>query len=284
VSAAEPQAPGRAAGTLEGRFAVTGGGSGIGAGVAVALRRAGAEVVVLDRSGRRAADTAAAVGGTWRELDVTDPPAVTRAFDECGPLSGAVNCAGIGFSAPMVAQSLEDWRRVTAVNLDGTFLCMQAAARNMLRHGEGGSIVNIASINASFVHRGLSAYAASKAAVVALTRVAAAELAPAGIRVNGVAPGMVATGMTRRLLDDPEQVATWTASIPMRRVAEPADIADLVVFLCGDESRWLVGQTLLADGGASLSVEPPMSADSDYSPDALLAAAEAQAGSTGHAR
>jgi NAD(P)-dependent dehydrogenase (short-subunit alcohol dehydrogenase family) len=233
--------------------------------------------VVLDRSARRAAEVAATVEGSWRALDVADRQQVTRAFDECGPLSGAVNCAGIGYSAPLLGQTIDEWRRVTAVNLDGTFLCLQAAARNMLRHGRGGSIVNVSSINASFVHRGLSAYAASKAGVVALTRVAAAELAPVGIRVNGVAPGLVATGMTRRLLDDPEQMATWTESIPMGRVAEPADIADLVVFLCRDESRWIVGQTLLADGGASLQVEPSMSADGNYSPDALVALARTEA-------
>jgi NAD(P)-dependent dehydrogenase (short-subunit alcohol dehydrogenase family) len=112
-------------------------------------------------------------------------------YGELGPVAGAVNCAGFSMLKPLVESTLDDWHRMTSVHLDGTFLCLRAAASSMVQHGLSGSIVNIASVNAQFAHRGLGAYSAAKAGVVMLTRVAALELAAAGIRVNAVAPGMV---------------------------------------------------------------------------------------------
>jgi NAD(P)-dependent dehydrogenase (short-subunit alcohol dehydrogenase family) len=257
---------------LDGLFAVTGGGSGIGAGVVRALHAAGGEVAVLDLDGANAKAVAEEVGGAVHQVDVTDADAVDEVFDSLGPLRGLVSCAGIaGEIVPLVACSNEEWRRVTSVHLDGTFFCLRAAARNMVRNVVAGTIVNTSSVNAQFGHRGLGAYSAAKAAISMLTRVAALELAASGIRVNAVAPGIVATGMTEQLIGDPEFVRPWIERNPFRRVGQPADIADVVAFLSSDESRWITGQTLATDGGTSLRVEPPMHPDEAWSREALVA-------------
>ena len=252
---------------------VTGGGSGIGAGVCRELATAGARVVVLDRNMAAAAAVAAEIDGTAYELDVTDEKAVERVYDELGPISGAVNCAGFSMLKPLVESTLDDWHRMTAVHLDGTFLCLRAAASSMLTHGLTGSIVNIASVNAQFGHRGLGAYSAAKAGVVMLTRVAALELAAAGIRVNAVAPGMVVTGMNQSRFNDDEFTRTWTASMPLGRLARPVDIAKIVGFLISPDSGWITGQTIGTDGGASLRVEPRLHTDEQWTRAALTEAA-----------
>lgn len=188
---------------LEGLYAVTGGGSGIGAGCVRALRAAGAEVAVIDVDADAAETVAAEVGGTARHLDVTDMDAVEALLAGIGALRGLVNCAGIvGAIEPIVSYPADEWRRVLAVHLDGTFFCLRAAARNMLRNGIPGTIVNTSSVNAQFGHRGLAGYSAAKAGISMLTKIAALELAASGIRVNAVAPGIVATGMTGDLLAD----------------------------------------------------------------------------------
>jgi NAD(P)-dependent dehydrogenase (short-subunit alcohol dehydrogenase family) len=257
---------------------VTGGGSGIGAGVCRALAAAGARVVVLDRNLEAAEAVAAEVDGTARELDVTDEAAVERVYADLGPTAGAVNCAGFSMLKPLVGSTLADWHRMTSVHLDGTFLCLRAAASSMLIHGLPGSIVNIASVNAQFAHRGLGAYSAAKAGIVMLTRVAALELAAAGIRVNAVAPGMVVTGMNRARFDDEDFTRTWTASMPLGRLAAPVDVAKVVAFLLGPDSGWITGQTIGTDGGVSLRVEPKIHADEMWTGAALAEVASARRG------
>jgi 3-oxoacyl-[acyl-carrier protein] reductase len=259
--------------------AVTGGGSGIGAGVSRELAAGGASVVVLDRNLDAAEAVAEEVGGTARQLDVTDEDAVERVYAELGPIAGAVNCAGFSMLKPIVGSTLEDWHRMTSVHLDGTFLCLRAAASSMLMRGVPGSIVNIASVNAQFAHRGLGAYSAAKAGIVMLTRVAALELAGAGIRVNAVAPGMVVTGMNRARFDDEDFTRTWTASMPLGRVAYPVDIAKVVAFLVGPDSGWVTGQTIGTDGGVSLRVEPKIFADKQWTRPALAQVVVARQGS-----
>jgi len=259
--------------------AVTGGGSGIGAGVSRELAAGGASVVVLDRNLDAAEAVAEEVGGTARQLDVTDEDAVERVYAELGPIAGAVNCAGFSMLKPIVGSTLEDWHRMTSVHLDGTFLCLRAAASSMLMRGVPGSIVNIASVNAQFAHRGLGAYSAAKAGIVMLTRVAALELAAAGIRVNAVAPGMVVTGMNRARFDDEDFTRTWTASMPLGRVAYPVDIAKVVAFLVGPDSGWVTGQTIGTDGGVSLRVEPKIFADKQWTRPALAQVVVARQGS-----
>jgi NAD(P)-dependent dehydrogenase (short-subunit alcohol dehydrogenase family) len=149
----------------------------------------------------------------------------------------------------------------------------------MLMRGVPGSIVNIASVNAQFAHRGLGAYSAAKAGIVMLTRVAALELAGAGIRVNAVAPGMVVTGMNRARFDDEDFTRTWTASMPLGRVAYPVDIAKVVAFLVGPDSGWVTGQTIGTDGGVSLRVEPKIFADEQWTRPALAQVVVARQGS-----
>jgi len=258
---------------------VTGGGSGIGAGVCRQLASAGASVVVVDRNLDAAEAVAAEVDGTARQLDVTDEDAVERVYAELGPIAGAVNCAGFSMLKPLVGSTLADWHRMTSVHLDGTFLCLRAAASSMITHGLPGSIVNIASVNAQFAHRGLGAYSAAKAGIVMLTRVAALELAAAGIRVNAVAPGMVVTGMNRARFDDEDFTRTWTASMPLGRVAYPVDIAKVVAFLVGPDSGWVTGQTIATDGGVSLRAEPKVFADEQWTRSALAEVVTAREGS-----
>ncbi len=258
---------------MDGLYVVTGAGSGIGAGIARALRQAGGRVIVVDRNAGAAEAVAAEVAGEYRVADVADAVAVAAAYDGLGPLSGSIHCAGIAGSTPLLTASLERWHRVTSVHLDGTFLCLQAAARNMVANGMAGSIVNTSSINANFGHRGLGAYGAAKAGISMLTKVAALELATAGIRVNAVAPGIVASGMTAGVIADPDAVRLWSATNTAGRIGEPPDIADAVVFLCSPESRWLNGQTLATDGGASLRIEPKTSSDDRWTAEALKLAA-----------
>jgi NAD(P)-dependent dehydrogenase (short-subunit alcohol dehydrogenase family) len=247
---------------------VTGGGSGIGAAVCRELAAGGARVAVLDRDIDKATVVAQEIGGTVYPVDVTDERAVESVYRGLGPITGAVNCAGFSVLRPIVATSLADWHRMTSVHLDGTFLCLREAAAAMIAHGVTGSIVNIASVNAQFAHRGLAGYSAAKAGIVMLSLVAALELATAGIRVNCVAPGMVVTGMNSWRLEDETFADTWTSAVPLGRVAQPVDIAKVVAFLIGPDSGWVTGQTIVADGGASLRVEPKVTADDKWSPPA----------------
>jgi NAD(P)-dependent dehydrogenase (short-subunit alcohol dehydrogenase family) len=253
----------------QGLFAVTGGGSGIGRGVAQRLAAEGASVAVLDANGDAAELVAKDLAGSAHVLDVSDPDRVAEVFDGIGPLQGLVNCAGISDVTPLVTLSAETWRHVIGVQLDGTFFCLQAAARNMLRNGIAGTIVNTASVNATFAHRGLSAYSAAKAGISMLTKVAALELAQAGIRVNAIAPGIVESGMTAQVLEDADFVRTWSAAIPSGRLGRPDDIADVAWFLSNSQSRWMTGQVLAVDGGGSLRVEPKMFPDDAWSAEAL---------------
>jgi NAD(P)-dependent dehydrogenase (short-subunit alcohol dehydrogenase family) len=250
---------------LSGTFAVTGAGSGIGRGVAERLAEVGASVVLLDIAGDAVAQVADRIGGTSHRLDVSSSEQVNEVFARIGPLQGLVHCAGNILSNSVVAMSDVDWHRVTSVQLDGTFYTVRAAARSMLANEtRDGTIVTLASINSTFGHRGLAAYAASKGGISMLVKVAALELASAGIRVNAVAPGIVETGMTTDIMADEAALGRWNESIPLGRIGRPDDIADAIMFLSSPMSRWMTGQTLSVDGGASLRVEPKMSSDDDW--------------------
>jgi 3-oxoacyl-[acyl-carrier protein] reductase len=134
----------------------------------------------------------------------------------------------------------------------------------MVAHGRGGSVVFVGSVNGRFGHRGHSAYGAAKAGVEMLARVAALEFAGAGIRVNAVAPGIVESGMTAAVLADDDFVGRWSAAIPLGRFGRPDDIADVITFLLSRRSRWINGQVIAVDGGASLRVEPKIGPDEDW--------------------
>ena len=185
-------------------------------------------------------------------IDVTDPEQVgrlvTRATEQFGPLDLALNAAGIGWYSPVHAHGVEQWDAVIDVCLKGVFLATRAESAAMLAAGSKGAIINIASINAIVPAEGMSAYCAAKAAVAMLTRCAAMELGPHGIRVVGIGPGFIETPMTGYARDIPAVQEAYLDSIPMGRVGAPRDIADAAVFLASDEASWVSGTTIYVDG------------------------------------
>ncbi len=252
---------------LEGKVAlVTGGGSGIGRAVCQALSAHGARIAVLDRDLAAAEATARTLGTAAQAIavdvaDETDVESATaRAADSFGRIDIGVNAAGVGASAPMIDTTLEQWRKVLDVCLTGVFLCARAQARQMIRQGAAGVLIQIASTNARQPGEGLSAYCAAKAGVEMFTRVTALELARYGIRVNGVGPGLTETPMVARFLSDPEAREAFVSNIPLGRPASPEVIAAAVAFLASDEAAYVTGQTLYVDGGALMQRYPSLSA------------------------
>jgi len=236
------------------RAVVTGGGAGIGAAVVRALAAAGATVAVLDRDGTAATGVAEEVGGHPFAVDVSDPAATTATIEAAaaalGGLTDVVANAGTGRNKALHRYTDEEWRLVVGVNLDGTFHTLRAAIP-LLRAEGGGSIVTVASLNASRPLAGEAPYSAAKAGVVNLTKTAAVEYAPL-IRANCVSPGMVATALTSMITDDPELRAAAEEGTPLQRIATPDEIAGVVAFLCSDAAAYVTGQELIVDGGAGL--------------------------------
>ena len=244
---------------LDGRTAlVTGAASGIGRGVVFGLAASGAAVACFDLPGpglQQLVDEVVVAGGRALAVpgDVTEPEALAealaRADHELGPVTLAVNSAGIANAAPAEEMPLDQWRRVVDIDLTGVFLSCQAEGRAMLGRG-GGSIVNIASMSASIVNRGLlqAHYNAAKAGVVQLTRSLAMEWSDRGIRVNAISPGYTATPMNTRP-EVAERVRTFEADTPLGRMATVDEIVGPVVFLLSDAAGFCTGIDLLVDGG-----------------------------------
>lgn len=243
-------------GLLEGKTAiVTGGGSGIGRATCRRMAEEGARVAVFDVNGEAAHAVAREVGGVGREVDVGDVDTVRAAVDDVagglGGLSILYNNAGTSAFNRMHEVELAEWERVLRVNLTGVWAGIRAAAPHMLANG-GGSIVSTASISGIRPAAGEGPYAASKAAVAALTASAALEYGPA-IRVNSVSPGMIRTAMTAPWFEYmPDQEERFVKATPVGRVGEPEDVADVVVFLCSDLARFVTGQNIVVDGGLTL--------------------------------
>jgi glucose 1-dehydrogenase len=248
---------------------VTGGARGIGRGIATRFVRDGALVLIVDRDIAVAARTAeeltsgALNGGRADaiEADTTDRSAmeavVGRAVEETGRLDIFVANAGIGGSAPFLDTSDETWDRILAVNLRGVFVGVQVAARAMRALANGGRIVVTCSTNAFWMETDLAAYNASKAGVLAMTRTAAMELAPYGITVNAVGPGLIATDLTRSVTDDPANAAIYLRQIPAGRFGTPDDVAGAVAFLVSPDAAWITGHLLVVDGGQTLGTPFP---------------------------
>jgi NAD(P)-dependent dehydrogenase (short-subunit alcohol dehydrogenase family) len=248
---------------LSGRTAlVTGAGSGIGRSIAVALGRAGCNVAVnyLDKP-EGAEETVAEVRAAGSEAftvqgDVSRPDDVTSMIAAVvarwGAIDVLVNNAGVQTWTPFLDVTEAEWDMVIATNLKGCFLCTQAAARQMKAQGRG-AIVNIGSGCNKVPFPGLVAYTASKGGIELLTKVAAVELGPLGIRVNCVAPGAIEVERTR--LEDADYAGKWGKAAPLRRVGQPQDVAEAVVFLASDTASFVSGQTLWVDG--ALFTQPP---------------------------
>ena len=252
---------------LDGKVAlVTGSDSGIGQGIATRFAASGADVAVhyhTDREG--AEETAAAVRGAGRTAivvqgDVGDEAQVEAMFAAIdaafGRIDILVNCAGQGGGAPVHELDPAVWDRVLKTNLYGPFYLSRLAARRMLERGEGGRIVNISSVHEEACTAGASPYNVSKAGLRNLTRTQAAELAPHGITVNDIAPGMILTPMQRRVARDPDYLPAAEAQIPARRAGEPADIANMALFLASDAASYCTGSTFFVDGGWMLTWPP----------------------------
>jgi 7-alpha-hydroxysteroid dehydrogenase len=249
---------------LEGRVAwVTGGGSGIGRGIARRFLAAGCHVVITGRSADRLAQTAAELGGE-RVLpmpgDVGDETDVARIASEIetrfGRLDIGVNAAGAGSGGGLLDQTAESWSATLRTNLDGVMFCIKHQAGAMVRAGRGGSIVNLSSIAGILTHRWMSAYCVSKAGVEMLTRCAADELGTHGIRVNGLRPGLVPTELADPLVQHDKLREDYQSRMPLGRLGTVEDIAEATFFLVGDGATWITGQVFGVDGGHTLRGGP----------------------------
>jgi len=246
-------------GILDGRVVIiTGGANGIGRASGAVCAREGARVVLADidqEGGELAVKTIADRGGEviFVPTDVRDPDSVSRLVDQAvatfGRLDGAFNNAGIeGEAVATESCTPEAWRRVLEVNLTGTFFCLQAELRAM--DGDGGSIVNCASVAGLVGFEDAAAYVASKHAVIGLTRSAALEMAARGIRVNAVCPGVVDTDMiTRSTGGDPDATAALIAMEPIGRMGRPEEIGEAAAWLMSDRSSFITGEAIAVDGG-----------------------------------
>lgn len=253
---------------LDGRVAiVTGASRGIGLAVATRLLENGASVLLGARGAealeRAAADLAAAHGDdrvAHLELDVCVRASVdafvTAAIERFGGLDIAIANAGSDHGAPFLEIDEADWERVIQTNLSGAFRTIQSAARAM--QGHSGRIVVVASTNAFFVETNIASYNAAKAGVVGLMRAAAMELAPLGITVNAVGPGLIHTDMTEDLVVHPEHSRRYLEHIPVGRFGTPRDVAAAVAYLVSDDAAWVTGHHLVIDGGQTIGIDLPL--------------------------
>jgi len=246
--------------TLNGKIAlVTGGSSGIGKGIAPALAASGAQVAIMYSTHREAADATAKeivdAGGKAITVscNISDPASVQAMFDtvekDLGPVDILVNSAGIdGKQAPSWEIDPDDWQKVIDVNLVGTFLCARLALKGMVARRRG-VVLNISSVHETIAWSGYSAYTASKAGVSMMTKTMAQEAAPFGVRVLALAPGAIQTDINRAVWDDPEQLKDLLTKIPLGRMGQVQDIADMAVVLVSDVGGYMTGTTVFVDGG-----------------------------------
>ena len=236
---------------------ITGGSRGIGR--AIGLRMAGADTSIYfnhyDRDSQEAEKTVKLIeeagGKAWgAQVDVASQEEVQKFFkkviDDCGRVDVLVNNAGITIDTLLVRMKEKDWDRVLGINLKGAFHCIQAVAKIMMKQ-RAGRIINMASVVGMMGNPGQANYVASKAGLIGLTKTAAKELAPRGITVNAIAPGFIDTHMTADL---PEKVKdAMLAQVPLGRIGQPEDVAEVVAFLSSEKASYITGQVIHVNGG-----------------------------------
>jgi 7-alpha-hydroxysteroid dehydrogenase len=253
-------------------YLVTGGGSGIGKGVAAGLVAAGASVMIVGRNADRLAaaveeiEALEASSGSIRyePTDITNEEEATRAVDAVtawhGRLHGVVHCAGGSQTiGPITQIDSELWRRTIDLNVNGTMYVLKHSAREMVRGG-GGSFVGISSIAASNTHRWFGAYGVGKSALDHLMQLAADELGASWVRVNSIRPGLIRTELVAPVLDSPELSEDYRLITPLPRPGEVEDIANVAMFLLSDAASYVTGQVINVDGGLMLRRGPDFSA------------------------
>jgi NAD(P)-dependent dehydrogenase (short-subunit alcohol dehydrogenase family) len=245
---------------LEGKVGlVTGGTSGIGRETAVLFAKVGVKVVIAGRRQEEGKETiemirAAGGDGLFVKADVSKAAEVDaiiqQAVEKFGRLDVAFNNAGIeGVWVPITRQTEEDWDRTIDINLKGVWLCLKYEIKQMLKQGGGGAIVNMASVTGLVGSAGAAAYSASKHGVIGLTKSAALETARSGIRINAVCPAVIETPMGERLFGAPAVHKYVVGCHPIGRFGRPAEIAEAVVWMCSDRASFMIGQSLVLDGG-----------------------------------
>jgi NAD(P)-dependent dehydrogenase (short-subunit alcohol dehydrogenase family) len=235
---------------------VTGAASGIGKAIATAFIEAGASVLLCDHNTKSLDDVARALGdrAIGCVTDVSDESQVEGAMRQArsafGSLDIVVNCAGFGAIMPLTELPAEKWKSVQAVTLGGVFYGVKHGARQMLEQGRPGVIINISSVNAQQPGEGQVAYCAAKAGVDMVTRCGALELGGRGIRVVGIAPGLVETPLTKHELENPAMRELFMGVIPMKRAVQAQEIAAAAVFLASENARSINGSTIVIDAGS----------------------------------
>ena len=230
---------------------VTGGARGIGAAIARRLVDEGAEVIILDLLADTGDACAASIGATFLPVDLADPvqtrAVVASAIEELGGVDVLVNSAGVFRLVSLLDLEIEEWDRVMDINARAMLVTMQSVAPTMIAAGSG-RIINLASMAAKAGGANEAHYAASKAAVVALTRAAAIEWGPHGITANSICPGYVLTEMGAATRTS-EQIAAWSAKSPLGRLGHPDDVSGLAVYLASQDGSYVTGQALNVTGG-----------------------------------
>ena len=234
---------------------VTGAAQGIGYACAEALSEQGLQLIVVDINGEKIEEAAETLGQNTVAMtcDMGDPEQISALFNqidsEFGALNVLVNNAGVALPANFLETSLEQFQQVIDINLTGTFLATQRAAKTMVANKVEGAIVNMSSINALVAIPTIAAYCASKGGVMQLTKAAALALAPHNIRVNAVGPGSIDTAMMAGVNASPEAMEKVMSRTPLKRIGSAREIANIVAFLASDKASYITGETIYADGG-----------------------------------